>query len=159
MGGEFGQEREWNHDHSLDWHLLDDPFHRGVQAVVRDLNRLYRDIPALHVHDADPAGFEWINATDADHSVYAFVRNGGPSDPPVLVVSNFTPVVRHGYRLGVPRAGRWDERLNTDAGIYGGSNVGNSGAIHAEPAPWQGRSASVSLTLPPLATIIFQHSG
>ncbi len=159
MGGEFAQEREWNHDYSLDWHLLDDPFHRGVQAVIRDLNRLYRDIPALHLHDSDPAGFEWINATDADHSVYAFVRHGGPSDQPILVVSNFTPVVRHGYKIGVPRAGRWEERLNTDAGIYGGSNVGNSGAIQAEPAPWQGRSASVSLTLPPLSTTIFQHSG
>ena len=111
------------------------------------------------MHDSDPAGFEWINATDADHSVYAFVRNGGPSDQPVLVVSNFTPVVRHDYKIGVPRAGRWEERLNTDAGIYGGSNVGNSGAIHAEPAPWQGRSASVSLTVPPLSTTIFQHSG
>jgi 1,4-alpha-glucan branching enzyme len=159
MGGEFAQEREWNHDQSLDWHLLNDPFHRGVQAVVRDLNRLYHDTPALHVHDTDPAGFEWINATDADHSVYAFVRHGGPNDAPVLVVSNFTPIVRHGYKLGVPRAGRWEERLNTDAGIYGGSNAGNSGAIHAEPAPWQGRSASLSLTLPPLATIILQHSG
>jgi len=159
MGGEFAQEREWTHDFSLDWHLLDDPFHRGIQALVRDLNRLYRDTPALHRHDSDSAGFEWIQATDADHSVYAFVRHGGPSDPPVLIVCNFTPVVRQGYKIGVPLAGRWEERLNSDAGAYGGSNVGNAGAVHAEPAPWQGRSASVSLTLPPLATVIFQHSG
>jgi 1,4-alpha-glucan branching enzyme len=159
MGGEFGQEREWNHDHSLDWHLVEDPMHRGVQSVVRDLNRLYRDLPALHVHDCDPAGFEWISATDAENSVYAFIRYGGPDDPPILVISNFTPVVRQDYRIGLPRDGRWVERLNTDSAEYGGSNVGNSGEIVAEPVGWQGRSASVSLTLPPLSTMIFQHTG
>jgi 1,4-alpha-glucan branching enzyme len=159
MGGEFAQEREWNHDFSLDWHLLDDSMHRGMQALVRDLNRLYRELPALHALDADPGGFEWLNAVDADQSVYAFLRKSGPDDPPALVVCNFTPVVRHDYRLGVPRAGAWHERINTDAALYGGSNVGNSGTVLAEPTPWQGRSASLSLTLPPLATVIFQHSG
>jgi 1,4-alpha-glucan branching enzyme len=159
MGGEFAQEREWTHDYSLDWHLLGDPYHRNVQTLVRDLNRLYRELPALHLHDTEPQGFEWLNATDSENSAYAFVRYGGPHDPPVLVVSNFTPVVRHGYRIGVPRHGLWAERLNTDAAIYGGSNVGNAGGVSAEPSPWQGRSASVSLTLPPLATVIFQHAG
>jgi 1,4-alpha-glucan branching enzyme len=159
MGGEFAQEREWNHDHSLDWHLLGDSLHAGVQSLVRDLNRLYRETPALHVKDVESSGFEWIQATDADNSVYAYVRHGRSEDAPVLVVCNFTPVVRHGYRLGVSRPGAWIERLNTDAASYGGSNVGNSGAVYAEPSPWQGRSASLSLTLPPLATIVLQHAG
>ncbi|HEX9905659.1 MAG TPA: alpha amylase C-terminal domain-containing protein, partial [Propylenella sp.] len=159
MGGEFGQEREWSHDHSLDWHLLEDPLHRNLQTLVRDLNELYRSVPALHVRDAEPAGFEWLNATDSDNSVYVYARHGGPEDAPVLVVCNFTPVVRHDYRVGVPRAGRWLERLNTDAAAYGGSNIGNAGEVWAEPAAWQGRPASVSLTVPPLATMIFQHVG
>ncbi len=158
MGGEFGQEREWNHDFSLDWHLLDDPAHRTLQALVRDLNRLYREIPALHARDADPGGFEWIDATDSDNSVYAFMRHGGPGDAPVLVVCNFTPVVRENYRIGVPCGERWTERLNTDAAIYGGSNVGNSGTVFADPEGWHGRPASLSLTLPPLATIVLQHA-
>jgi 1,4-alpha-glucan branching enzyme len=159
MGGEFAQEREWNHDYSLDWHLLDDPMHRSMQSLVRDLNRLYREMPALHARDVEPGGFEWLNATDSDNSVYAFLRHGGSDDAPVLVVCNFTPVVRENYRLGLPLAGRWVERLNTDAGLYGGSNIGNSGAIWAEQTPWNGRSASVALTLPPLSTTVFQHIG
>ena len=129
MGSEFAQEREWNHDHSLDWHLLDDEGNRNIQTLVRDLNRLYRETPALHVHDADPAGFEWIDGNDSDNSAYAYVRHGGAGDPPVLVVCNFTPVVRKAHRIGVPRAGRWVERLNTDAAFYGGSNVGNAGEV------------------------------
>jgi len=157
MGGEFGQEREWNHDQSLDWHLLGDGLHAGLQRLVRDLNRLYRELPQLHLHDADPAGFEWINATDADNSVYSYLRKGGPEDGPVLVVCNFTPVVRHGYRVGVPRTGRWVELLNSDAAEYGGGNIGNGGAVWAEPAGWQGRSASLALTIPPLATVILRH--
>jgi 1,4-alpha-glucan branching enzyme len=159
MGGEFAQEREWNHDRSLDWHLTDDPQHRGVQALVRDLNHLYRDAPALHVRDCDPAGFEWINASDADQSVLAYMRKGDDGDPPVLVVSNFTPVPREGYRIGVPIAGRWAERLNTDSAVYGGSNVGNRGEVASAPEPWQGRPASLSLTLPPLGTVILQYLG
>jgi 1,4-alpha-glucan branching enzyme len=158
MGGEFGQEREWSHDRSLDWHLLEDEQHRTLQSLVRDLNRIYRETPALHVLDADPAGFEWVDATDADNSVYAFLRHGTADDPPVLVVCNFTPVVRSDYRIGVPRDGRWTERLNTDAAIYGGSNAGNSGTVFADSQGWQGRPASLSLTLPPLATIVLQHA-
>jgi 1,4-alpha-glucan branching enzyme len=158
MGGEFGQEREWNHDGSLDWHLLESASHRTLQNLVRDLNRLYREAPALHRRDADPGGFEWIDATDADNSVYAYLRHGGPHDPPLLVVCNFTPVVRQGYRLGVPKSGRWVERLNTDAAIYGGSNVGNSGTVLADSEGWRGRPASLLLTLPPLSTVVLQHA-
>jgi 1,4-alpha-glucan branching enzyme len=159
MGGEFAQEREWNHDRSLDWHLTDDPLHQGMQRLIRDLNALYRSAPALHARDADPSGFEWVEATNADESIYAYLRKGGSDDPPVLVVCNFTPVVRHERRFGVPLAGRWTESLNSDAAIYGGSNVGNGGSVMAEPFGWQGRSASLTLTLPPLSTVVLQHSG
>ncbi len=158
MGCEFGQEREWNHDHSLDWHLLADESHRGLQSLVRDMNRIYRDIPALHARDADPAGFEWLDANDSDNSTFAYARFGGENDAPVVVVCNFTPVVRERHRVGVPREGLWVERLNSDAGVYGGSDVGNSGAVHTESVPWHGRPASLSLTLPPLATIVLQHA-
>ncbi|MYZ47949.1 1,4-alpha-glucan branching protein GlgB [Propylenella binzhouense] len=156
MGGEFGQDREWSHDRSLDWHLLADPQNSGLQSLVRDLNRLYRGCRALHVRDADPQGFEWIEAGDADQSVYAYLRKGGPEDPPALVICNFTPVVRHHYRVGAPAAGTWIERLNTDAAVYGGSNVGNGGAVSAEPVPWHGRPVSLDLTLPPLGTLVFE---
>jgi 1,4-alpha-glucan branching enzyme len=159
MGGEFGQEREWNHDHSLDWHLLDDAAHATLQNLVRDLNRVYGELPALHARDAEPGGFEWLDANDADNSTYAYARHGGERDAPVVVVCNFTPVVRSGHRIAVPREGRWIERLNTDAAIYGGSNVGNSGAVETDSVPWLGRTASLSLTLPPLATIVLQHAG
>ncbi len=154
MGGEFGQEREWNHDHSLDWHLLAQAEHRGVQDLVRDLNRLYRQMPALHQLDCDPAGFQWIEASDADRSVLAFLRKGEGDAPPVLVVCNFTPNVRQDHRLGVPAGGDWAERLNTDAAGYGGSNVGNSGRVAAEDTPSHGQPHSLRLTLPPLATIV-----
>jgi 1,4-alpha-glucan branching enzyme len=158
MGSEFAQEREWDHDHSLDWHILDDPRRRSIQNLVRDLNNLYRGAPALHVHDTEPAGFEWIDGNDADNSAYAFARHGNPGDPDILVICNFTPVVRQNYRVGVPRPGRWLERFNSDAAIYGGSNVGNAGAVETQSITWHGRSASLLLTLPPLATIVLQHA-
>ncbi len=154
MGGEFAQEREWNHDIGLDWWLLDDRKHRGVQALIRDLNGLYRGVPALHDGDCEPAGFRWLVMDDAEHSVYGYLRQSVAGAPAALVVCNFTPVPRHGYRLGVPHLGPWTERLNTDAAVYGGSNVGNSGAVHAEDYPWQGMPASVLLVLPPLATVV-----
>jgi 1,4-alpha-glucan branching enzyme len=131
MGGEFGQEQEWAHEHSLDWHLIADPMHRSVQDLVRELNRLYRATPALHRLDSSPDGFSWVDANDADNSVLSFLRFA-PSSPPVLVVCNFTPVVREGYRVGVPVGGYWRERINTDAACYGGSNVGNAGGLVAE---------------------------
>jgi 1,4-alpha-glucan branching enzyme len=153
MGCEFAQEREWNHDVSLDWHLADDPMHRGVQDLVRDLNQAYREEPALHAKDCEPAGFEWIDASDAMSSIYVYQRNGNEQDRPVVVVCNFTPVVRHGYRIGLPFAGEWRELVNTDAGEYGGSGVRNE-RIEAVAQPWQGRQASAELSLPPLATLL-----
>jgi 1,4-alpha-glucan branching enzyme len=156
MGGEFGQEREWNHDHALDWNLLSDASHRGVQSLVRDLNRLYRRLPALHERDCEPEGFEWIDASDAHNSVLAYVRRGREGSPPALIVCNFTPVVRYGYRVGVPEGGRWIECLNSDAETYGGSNVGNEGAVVAVERQAHGRPYSLELTLPPLATVVFE---
>jgi 1,4-alpha-glucan branching enzyme len=156
MGGEFGQEKEWAHEHSLDWHLLADPLHRSVQDLVRDLNRLYRDTPALHQRDASPDGFSWVDANDADNSVLSFLRFA-PDQPAVLVVCNFTPVVRRDYRVGVPAGGYWRERLNTDAAGYGGSNVGNAGGVVSEGTSCHNRPFSLRLTLPPLATLIFEH--
>lgn len=154
MGCEFGQLREWNHDISLDWHLLDDPRHAGLQYLIRDLNMVYRGTPALHVKDCDAGGFEWIVGDDAGQSVLAFLRRGGPDDAPVLVISNLTPVERSDYQVGVPVAGDWTEILNTDAEIYGGGNRGNMGAVEAAPAPHAGHPASASLTLPPLSTLV-----
>ncbi|MBN9022517.1 MAG: 1,4-alpha-glucan branching protein GlgB [Rhizobiales bacterium] len=159
MGGEFAQEREWNYNQSLDWHLLADPAHRQVQDLVRDLNRLYRTLGALHVHDCDPEGFAWIDVGDADNSVLTFVRYGNDGDPPVLVVCNFTPVVRDGFRIGLPRGGHWAERLNTDAAVYGGSDVGNPNGLTAEPVPWNDQPQSATLRLPPLSTALFVHEG
>jgi 1,4-alpha-glucan branching enzyme len=156
MGGELAQEREWSHEASLDWHLLDDPRHAGVQAWVRDLNRLLREEPALHVRDFEPRGFEWVDCNDWEQGVVSLLRWGGEDDPPVLVVLNFTPIARAGYRVGVPRPGRWAEVLNGDAREYGGEGVGNLGGVTAEATPWHGRSWSVSLTLPPLAAVFFR---
>ncbi|MEE8272716.1 MAG: 1,4-alpha-glucan branching protein GlgB [Alphaproteobacteria bacterium] len=154
MGGEFAQRREWNHDTSLDWHLLDRPEHRGIQSLIRDLNRLYRETPALHQLDCDGAGFEWVESQDFENGVLSFLRLGLDGTAPVLMVGNFTPVPRHGYRLGVPRGGRWDELLNTDAVDYGGGGVGNGGGVEAKAVESHGRPYSVELTVPPLATVV-----
>jgi 1,4-alpha-glucan branching enzyme len=156
MGGEIAQWREWNHDTGLDWFLLDDPCHAGVQALVRDLNLAYRGLPALHRKDASVDGFRWVVLDDSEHSVFAFLRFGDHGDAPVLVVCNFTPVPRSSYRVGVPCAGDWREHLNTDATIYGGSNMGNGGWVAADQQGSHGLPASLSLTLPPLATIVLQ---
>ena len=156
MGCEFAQEREWNHDHSLDWHLLQDPAHAGVQRLVRDLNTLYRTTPALYQQDFVPEGFEWIDHSDAAHSVLSFARHGFDANTFTLVVCNFTPQVQQAYRLGVPKPGCYTEVLNTDSTHYGGSNVGTPlGAATAEPIPWHGKPCSVLLTLPPLSTVFF----
>jgi 1,4-alpha-glucan branching enzyme len=155
MGGEFAQEREWNHDHSLDWHLLANGDHAGVRRTIRDLNRLYRELPALHVLDTDPEGFHWIDANDAENSVLSFLRLGRDPHEIVVVVCNFTPVPRHDYRIGVPRPGRYRERFNSDARDYGGSGLGNAGEVHAESPPMHGFGWSLRLLLPPLATLIF----
>ncbi len=156
MGCEFAQGVEWNHDSSLDWHLLAQPAHGGMQALVRDLNRLYRATPALHQLDCKPEGFEWIEEGAAEESILAWVRRGTDGAAPVLVVSNFTPVERTGRRIGVPQPGRWIEKLNTDAGAYGGGDRGNMGFADSEPVAASGRAHSLSLTIPPLSTLFFE---
>jgi 1,4-alpha-glucan branching enzyme len=157
MGGEFGQPREWNHEQSLDWQLLGDPLHAGVRDLVRDLNRLLRGAAPLHQLDFEPAGFEWIDHSDASQSVLAFLRRGRQGQGLVLTVCNFTPVVRHGYRIGVPVPGRYVERINTDSRFYGGSDVGTPlGAALAQPLGWHQRAHSIELTLPPLACLVFE---
>ncbi|MCB9591420.1 MAG: 1,4-alpha-glucan branching protein GlgB [Sandaracinaceae bacterium] len=156
MGSEIAQWREWGHDFSLDWHLLDEAPHEGVQRLVRDLNHAYSGTPALHARDAEASGFEWIDGSDSGRSVLCYLRHGEPGDPPVLVALNFTPVVRHDYRIGVPRAGDWEESLNTDAEVYGGSGVGNLGRVVAEEVPAHGRPWSLRVTLPPLAAVWFR---
>jgi 1,4-alpha-glucan branching enzyme len=156
MGQEFGQTREWDFDGSLDWHLLEHEMHRGLKRFVRDLNHVYRAVPALHVRDCEPEGFRWIVVDDAQQSVYAWLRYGEAYDRPVAIVSNFTPVPRHRHRIGLPYAGRWREILNSDATIYAGSGVGNFGAVIAETQPVHGFAASAAISLPPLATIYLQ---
>ena len=157
MGCEIGQQREWNHDDQLDWWLLDNPLHRGIHDLLRDLNRLYVDEPALHSGDSDAAGFAWLVADDRVNSVFAYLRRpvGTPARQ-LLVAINFTPVPRHDYRIGVPLAGEWTEVLNSDAACYGGSNVGNAGGVRAEPVPSHGEQQSLVLTLPPLAAIVLR---
>ncbi|MGE0714941.1 MAG: 1,4-alpha-glucan branching protein GlgB [Alphaproteobacteria bacterium] len=159
MGGEFAQEREWNHDGALDRHLLADPLHAGVKLLVDDLNRLYRGMPALHAGDTDPAGFRWVVGDDVENSVFAFLRLDPRGAPPVLAVVNMTPMPRHDYRIGVPTAGRWNEIVNTDAARYGGSGVGNLGAADSIAIPSHGEQQALDLTLPPLATLLLCNEG
>ena len=154
MGCEFGQPEEWNHNGELNWHAAGQPLNQGVQSLVRDLNHLYRDQPALHVKDCDADGFQWI-ATDPAQSTYAWIRKGNAGDAPVVVVCNFTPVPRPDFRIGVPQAGPWREAVNTDAAIYGGSGMGNMGGVMADGAGQDGQPASMAVTLPPLSVVIF----
>ena len=158
MGGELAQEREWDHDRSLDWHLLADAGHAGVAQVVRDLNRAYRDRPALWALDVVPEGFTWLVADDADQNVAAFLRHG-PDGEVLACVANFSPVVREHHRIGLPVAGAWREVLNTDAAPYGGSGVGNLGAVTADGRAAHGQPTSAELTLPPLAVCWFEPAG
>ena len=154
MGGEIAQHHEWSHDAEVEWDAIKDPLHAGLQHLVRDLNRFYRNERALHL-DADPEGFRWIAADDGNSSIYAYERRA-PGANPVVVVLNMTPVPRYDYRIGVPLAGRWREAVNTDSAIYGGSNVGNSGGIDSEPNPAHGFGQSLNLVLPPLAALVLQ---
>jgi len=154
MGGDIGQWREWHHERGLDWELTHETDHAGVQHWLRDLNRAYRDIPAMHEVDFSPDGFQWVDMNDSDDSVITYLRLA-KSGSPVLVVCNFTPIVRRGYRVGVPLPGRWREVLNSDAPFYGGSGVGNLGGVEARPEPRHGRAHSLELTLPPLAFSLF----
>jgi len=153
MGGEIAQRREWTHDQGLEWELLDLPLHSGMQRWVADLNRFYRAHAALHEVDFDPAGFEWIDCNDSEASVVSLLRKGRGENDIVLIVCNFTPVVRHNYLIGTPRGGVWNERLNSDAKIYGGSGVGNLGEVEAAPVSCHGRRYSLALTLPPLSVL------
>ncbi len=156
MGQEWGQREEWRHSGQLDWDALGDARHRGLQALVRDLNRVYRETPALHVRDWSPEGFQWIDGGDAENSTLSYIRWGEAGDLPVAVVSNFTPVERQGWRVGLPAAGQWTEVLNTDAEIYGGGNRGNMGGVVAQGDGWHGQPASAEIVLPPLSTVILR---
>jgi 1,4-alpha-glucan branching enzyme len=152
MGSEFGQDTEWNHDISLPWHLTEQPEHAGIQCLVRDLNRLYRDTPALHALDCDAAGFEWLVTDDADNSTFAWLRKGKGAAERCVVVVNFTPQVLNNYRVRVPFAGRWREVFNSDAALYGGSNVGNSGVVSTVAMR---DSQELHIVVPPLAAVFF----
>ncbi len=159
MGGEFGQRREWTHEDSLDWHLLQFPWHQGVQNWVKHLHILYKGEPALHEIDFEPEGFEWVDCTDWEKSIISFLRKGKTPDDFILVVCNFTPVLRYDYRVGVPAGGYWKEVLNSDAGQYGGSDHGNLGGVDATSVPYHGRSYSLPLIVPPLGIIFFKNEG
>ena len=156
MGGEIGQWREWSHELSLDWHLLEDARHAGIQRWVQDLNRAYRSEPALHELDCDAAGFEWVDCNDSAQSTLAFLRKPKSGRPAVLVVFNFTPIPRQNYHVGVPYPGDWTEILNSDAGEYGGSGQGNLGGRESSPVGEHGRPYSLTITLPPLAMVVFR---
>jgi 1,4-alpha-glucan branching enzyme len=157
MGGEFGQGREWSHESSLDWHLLQYPHHEGIRRWVADLNRMYREEPAAHALDFSHDGFRWIDMHDSANSVLSYMRIGPDPEDTLIVVCNFTPIVRHDYRLGVPAMGYWQEILNSDATVYGGSGVGNLGGVEAASLPSHGQLRSITLTLPPLATLILKR--
>jgi 1,4-alpha-glucan branching enzyme len=157
MGGEFGQRSEWDFGTSLEWHLLDYPPHKGLQALTTDLNAIYRNEPALHQVDFDWHGFEWLDCNDSDSSVLSFIRRAKDHDDYLVVVANYTPVLRESYRVGVPEWGFYREILNTDAERYCGSNAGNLGGVHAEAIPWGDHPYSVSLRLPPLGAVYFKR--
>jgi len=153
MGGELAQESEWNHNVSLDWHLLDRPGHAGMQRLIRDLNAVYRSEPALYEVDFEPAGFRWLDANDVQRNVVALLRVAADGERALACLANLSPVPREQYRVGLPHGGRWREAINTDSELYGGSNVGNLGGVEAEPYPWQGQPYSAELTLPPLGVV------
>ncbi len=159
MGSELAQWREWNHEDSLDWHLLQYDRHAQVKKLVEDLNRLYRSEPALHELDTDMAGFEWIDPNDTDQSVISFIRKGRTTGSIILAAANFTPMVRSAYRVGAPRGGFWREALNSNASEYGGSGLGNLGGVEAEAVPWHNRPFSLSITLPPLSILFLKSDG
>lgn len=156
MGSEFGQWREWNHDDSLDWHLLQYGTHSGLQKWVADLNHLYKSDPALHFRDCDPSGFEWVDCSDSDQSILTYLRRGPSPEDVIIVSANFTPVPRSGYRIGLPEAGFWQEVLNSDATEYGGSGSGNYGGVWSDDHAHHARPYSASITIPPLSVVMFK---
>jgi len=155
MGGEIGQDHEWAHDGSVEWHLLEHAPHKGVQNLVRDLNRLYRELPALHQKDSEAGGFDWIDCQDRAGSTLAVIRRARDPADHAIGVFNFSGVVREGYRIGVPRAGRYREILNSDSFLYGGGNVGNFGSVPTDPTPSHGQAQSLVITLPALGALVF----
>jgi 1,4-alpha-glucan branching enzyme len=157
MGAEFGQRAEWNHDASLDWHQANAPLAQGVQHLVRELNRVYVENPALYARDHDPEGFDWMDANDSRQSTLSFVRRSALADETIIAIFNFTAEPRHDFRIGVDQAGFWHELVNTDAKVYGGSGLGNQGGVHAAAVPSHGRPFSISLTLPPLAALLLSR--
>jgi 1,4-alpha-glucan branching enzyme len=157
MGSEFGQWREWNYDASLDWHLIDEPMHAGLRRWVQDLNRVYQRERSLHEVDFEGAGFSWIDCNDNENSVVSLIRKARDPQDFTVMVANFTPVPRPAYRIGVPAAGWYRELLNSDAALYGGSNVGNGGGVASEPAPAHGFDHSLSLTVPPLGFVLLKR--
>jgi 1,4-alpha-glucan branching enzyme len=159
MGSEFGQRCEWDHQTGLEWHLLESRAHQGVRQWVRDLNRMYREEPALHGTDFDPRGFEWVDYGDTKNMVLSFIRRSPDSADILIALCNFTPVPRHDYRIGIPAGGVWKEILNSDAEYYGGSGMGNFGAVTASPVPFHHRPFSASVTLPPLAFLLLKQEG
>src|SRR5581483_9188405 len=159
MGGELAQWREWSHDRSLDWHLLDDPRHRGVQRWLRDLNTAVRAEPALHADDSNPDGFQWLDCHDSEQSTLVYLRRAREHEDVVVVACNFTPLPRHNFRIGVPSDGDWREILNGDAPLYGGSGQGNLGGVAASPVPSHNQPFSIAVTLPPLAVVVFKGRG
>jgi 1,4-alpha-glucan branching enzyme len=159
MGGEFGQWQEWHHDAALDWQLTGYERHAQIQRWTADLNRLYRDEPALHELDFDGAGFEWVDADNWEQSLVSFLRRGTAPGGNILAVANFTPQTHFGYRVGAPAGGFWRELLNSDAGDYGGSGKGNLGGVEAEAQPAHGRPFSIAITVPPLGIVLFKSGG
>jgi len=158
MGNEFGQWREWNHDGSLDWHLLDDPLHAGLRRYVRDLNARYQAEAALHQVDFEPEGFRWVDCNDNENSVVSMVRLARDRDDFIVALFNWTPVPRADYRIGVPAPGWYAEILNSDSALYGGSNVGNAGGLQSEPIAAHGFDQSLRLTVPPLGCLWLKKS-
>jgi 1,4-alpha-glucan branching enzyme len=159
MGQEFAPWEEWSEARSLDWHLLDHAPHKGVQDLIKDLNRLYSGTPALYARDCEGEGFHWLIADDHENSVFAWMRRSGGNDPPIVVIANFTPVAREGYRVPLPAAGPWLERVNSDAAVYGGTGTGNLCAVIATAEPTHGQPASAALMLPPMASLILEFAG
>ncbi|MGR3540570.1 MAG: alpha amylase C-terminal domain-containing protein, partial [Hasllibacter sp.] len=159
MGQEFAQPDEWSHDASLPWHLSTEGMHEGVREWVRDLNRTYAETPALHVFDAEPAGFEWVVGDDIANSTFVWLRRGHHDDAPVLVACNFTPVERANYRVGLPLAGRWAEVLNSDSERYGGSGKGNLGGVTAHEGGSHGQPCHADIVVPPLGTVMLRYEG
>jgi 1,4-alpha-glucan branching enzyme len=158
MGDEFGQVREWNHDRALDWEIADLPLHGGLKRFVQDLNRIYGSEPALHEIDFDFSGFQWIDCNDSENSVVSLIRRSKRPEDFLVAVLNFTPVPREGYRIGVPEADSYSELSNSDAELYGGSNVGNGGSVATEPIAAHGHDHSISLRLPPLGFLLLKPS-